>query len=160
MVTTGLYPPAIRSSGVINDPPPTPVRPMRMPTANPKKTIRGSMGAGNLRGRRRLGGGFVRARHGLERLLARRKLARHDLRDPVAAHAHAVEHVGRVHCPLLVRDDDELGPVRVPVDEAEEPVYVEIVQRRLDLVEDVERARPSQEYGKHEGERDERLLAA
>ena len=35
-----------------------------------------------------------------------------------------------------------------------------VVERRLDLVQDVERARPREEHGEHEGERDERLLAA
>ena len=35
-----------------------------------------------------------------------------------------------------------------------------VVERGLDLVQDVERARAREEHGEHEGERDERLLAA
>src|SRR5688572_3140238 len=46
--------------------------------------------------------------------------ARYHAGDAVAAHAHAVERVGGVHRSLLVRDDDELGPVRVAPDELEE----------------------------------------
>ncbi len=42
MATTGGYPPAMSSSGVMSDPPPTPVRPTSTPTARPKKMIRGS----------------------------------------------------------------------------------------------------------------------
>src|SRR5918999_27357 len=80
--------------------------------------------------------------------------------DAVAAHAHPVEGVGGVHRPLLVRDDDELGPVRVAADQLEEAVDVDVVERGLDLVQDVERARPGQEYGEHERQRHEGLLAA
>ena len=43
-----------------------------------------------------------------------REPPRDDLRDPVLAHRHAVEHVGRLHRPLLVGDDDELGVPGVP----------------------------------------------
>ena len=42
----------------------------------------------------------------------------------------------------------------------EEAVDVEVVERGLDLVEDVERARPGEEDGEQEGERGHRLLAA
>src|ERR687895_2077474 len=80
--------------------------------------------------------------------------------DAVAAHAHPVEGVGGVHRPLLVRDDDELGPVRVAPDELEEAVDVDVVERGLDLVQDVEGARAGQEDGEHERQRDEGLLAA
>src|SRR3954447_11342761 len=41
--TTGCIPITSTSSGVISDPPPIPVRPMRMPTPRPKATISGSM---------------------------------------------------------------------------------------------------------------------
>src|SRR5918999_3293831 len=86
--------------------------------------------------------------------------ARDHAGDAVAAHAHPVERVGGVHRPLLVRDDDELGPVRVAADQLEEAVDVDVVERGLDLVQDVERARPGQEDGEHERQRHERLLAA
>ena len=39
---------------------------------------------------------------------SRRRAAR---QDPVGAHRHAVEDVGRLHRPLLVRDDDELRAI-------------------------------------------------
>ena len=44
--------------------------------------------------------------------------------------------------------------------EREEAVDVEVVERGLDLVEDVERARPGEEHGEQERERGQRLLAA
>src|SRR5205814_3171787 len=46
----------------------------------------------------------------LERLV-RPELARHDLRNAVAAHAHPVQDVRGVHSALLVGDDDELRAV-------------------------------------------------
>src|SRR5262249_47080375 len=67
---------------------------------------------------------------------------------------------GRLHRPLLVRDDDELRAVRVLPQEADETADVRIVERRLDLVQEVERARPREEERKQEGDRAERLLAA
>ena len=42
-----------------------------------------------------------------------RQAPRDDLRDPVGAHRHAVEDVRGLHRLLLVRDDDELRPLRV-----------------------------------------------
>src|SRR5918994_3526711 len=64
------------------------------------------------------GGAFPGALRGLvggrERVILRRaagELARDHARDPVAAHAHAVQRVGGVHGSFLVRDDDELGAV-------------------------------------------------
>ena len=49
---------------------------------------------------------------------------------------------------------------RVGAQQLEEAVDVEVVQRGLDLVEDVERARPGQEHREQEGQRGHRLLAA
>ena len=45
-------------------------------------------------------------------------------------------------------------------EQVEEAVDVEVVERGLDLVEDVERARLGQEHGEQEGQRGHRLLAA
>src|SRR3954452_19653308 len=42
--TIGLVPMTSTSSGVISEPPPIPVRPMRTPTPRPKTTISGSTG--------------------------------------------------------------------------------------------------------------------
>ena len=47
-------------------------------------------------------------------------VARHDLRDPVASHRDAVEHVGGLHRALLVGDHDELRPVGVSAQELDE----------------------------------------
>src|SRR4051794_10094867 len=58
-----------------------------------------------------------------------------------------------------MRDDDELRAVREPAQDAEEAVDVQIVERRLDLVEDVERARLGEEDREQERERGQRLLA-
>ena len=101
----------------------------------------------------------ARSGRGRGALLAR-QAARDDLRDPVAAHRHAVEHVGGLHRPLLVGDHDELGPVGVAPQELDEPRDVRVVERRLDLVEEVERARLREEEREQERDRAERLLAA
>ena len=56
--------------------------------------------------------------------------------------------------------DDELGAVGVPAQEVEEAGDVEVVERGLDLVEDVEGARPGEKDREQEGDRGHRLLAA
>ena len=89
-----------------------------------------------------------------------RQPARDELRDAVAAHRHAVEHVGGLHRPLLVRDHDELRAVGVLAQQAGEAADVRVVERGLDLVEEVERARPREEEAEEERDRAERLLAA
>ena len=83
-----------------------------------------------------------------------------DLGHAVAAHADPVEDVGGVHRPFLVGDDDELGAVGEAADQLQEAVDVGVVEGGLDLVEDVEGARPGEEDGEDEGQRDQRLLAA
>src|SRR5581483_516637 len=88
-----------------------------------------------------------------------REAAGDDLRHAALSHADAVEHVGRVHGPLLVRDDHELGAIRKAPHELKEAVDVGVVQRRLDLVEDVEGRGPGEEDCEHECERDQGLLA-
>src|SRR5204863_4256823 len=82
-----------------------------------------------------------------------RQLPGDDLRDAVVAHRDAVEDVSRLHRALLVRDDDELGALRVAAQQAEEAVDVEVVERRLDLVEDVEGTRARQEDAEQESQR-------
>src|SRR5215207_1777872 len=99
------------------------------------------------------GGRFVRRSR-------RRQAARDHLGDAVAGHRDAVEAVGGLHRALLVRDDDELRAVGEAAQQRQEAVDVEVVERRLDLVEDVERARPGEEDREQEGERGHRLLAA
>src|SRR4051794_14807444 len=85
---------------------------------------------------------------------------RDDLRDAVAAHRHAVQRVGGLHRALLVGDDDELRAVGELAQERAEAADVRIVERRLDLVEEVERARPREEEREQERDRPHRLLAA
>src|SRR5215207_4465222 len=99
------------------------------------------------------GGRFVRRSR-------RRQAARDHLRDAVAGHRDAVEAVGGLHRALLVCDDDELRAVGEAAQQRQEAVDVEVVERRLDLVENVERARPGEEDREQEGERGHRLLAA
>src|SRR4051794_28693867 len=89
-----------------------------------------------------------------------RQAPRDDLRDAVAAHRDAVQHVGGFHRALLVRDHDELRAIRVLPQERDEAADVRVVERRLDLVEQIERTRARQEEREQERDRAERLLAA
>ena len=83
-----------------------------------------------------------------------------DLRDAVGAHRHAVEDIRGLHRPLLVRDDDELRAIGVAAQELDEAGDVRVVERGLDLVEEVEGARPREEEREEERDRAECLLAA
>src|SRR5207244_3290162 len=83
-----------------------------------------------------------------------------DLRDPVGAHRHAVEDIRGLHRPLLVRDDDELRAIRVAAQQLDEATDVRIVERGLDLVEQVERAWPCEEEREQERDRAKGLLAS
>ena len=89
-----------------------------------------------------------------------RKAPRDDLRDAVRAHRHAVEDIRGLHRPLLVRDDDELRAIGVAAQELDEARDVRVVERSLDLVQEVEGARPREEEREEERDRAERLLAA
>ena len=89
-----------------------------------------------------------------------REASRDDLRDAVGPHRHAVEDIGGLHRPLLVRHDDELRAIRVAAEELDEARDVRVVERCLDLVEEVEGARPREEEREEERDRAERLLAA
>ena len=83
----------------------------------------------------------------------------HDRRHAVAAHADAVEGVGDLHRLLLVRDDDELRAVAQLLEEGDEAAEVGVVERRLDLVHDVEGRGPRLEDRDEQRHRDERALA-
>ena len=89
-----------------------------------------------------------------------REAPRHDLRNAVRAHRHAVEDIRGLHRPLLVSDDDKLRPIGVAPEELDEARDVRVVERGLDLVEEVEGARPREEEREQERDRSERLLAA
>ena len=59
-----------------------------------------------------------------------------------------------------MRDHDELRPIRVAAQQLDEAADVRVVERRLDLVQEIERARPGEEQREEEGDRPQRLLAA
>src|SRR5439155_15328312 len=85
---------------------------------------------------------------------------RDDLGDPVGRHRDAVEDIRGLDRAFLVCDDDELGPVGEAPQQRDEPPDVRVVERRLHLVEQVERTRPREEEREEERDRPERLLAA
>ena len=89
-----------------------------------------------------------------------REAAETTCETPSGAHRHAVEDIRGLHRPLLVGDDDELRAVGVAAEELDEARDVRVVERSLDLVEEVERARPREEEREEERDRAERLLAA
>jgi hypothetical protein len=75
-------------------------------------------------------------------------------------HRDAIEHVGRLHRALLVADDEQLRLSPELVDQPEEAVQVDVVERGLDLVHHVEGRRPAAEHGEEEGQGGEAALAA
>ncbi len=89
-----------------------------------------------------------------------REAPRGDLGDALRAHRDAVEDVGRLHRALLVGDDDELRLTCVGAQQPGEAADVRVVEGSLDLVEEVEGARPGEEEREQEGDRAESLLAA
>src|SRR5215211_1361639 len=127
-------------------------KPVRSASSSPGPSVSPSRSA-HVRAmkRRRLRGG--------RGCLARRP-PRDDLRDAVGAHRDAVEGVGGLHRPLLVRDHDELRPIGEAAQELHEAADVRVVQGRFHLVEEVERRRSRQEDREQERDRCERLLAA
>src|SRR3954453_18780702 len=83
-----------------------------------------------------------------------------DRRDAVSAHGHAVERVADLHRALLVGDHEQLALCAELLVDLEQAAQVGVVERGLDLVEDVERRRPSLEQRDEEGDRDQRPPAA
>ena len=59
-----------------------------------------------------------------------------------------------------MRDDDELRAIGVPAQELDEARDVRVVERGLDLVQEVEGTRPREEEREEERDRTERLLAS
>src|SRR5690606_7389618 len=78
----------------------------------------------------------------------------------VAAHRHAVQGVGDLQRPLLVRDDDQLGVLAQLREDLQQPAEVDVVERRLDLVHDVERAGSRLEDRDQQRDGGQRPLAA
>ena len=75
-------------------------------------------------------------------------------------HRDAVQNVADAHRALVVRDDDELRLVKEFAHEVREAVDVRLVERRIDLVEDAERARPRAEDRQQQRHGRQRLLTA
>src|SRR6478736_6176420 len=60
--------------------------------------------------------------------------------DAIAAHGYTVQGVGDFHRALLVSDDDELGVIAQLAEDLDEAAEVDVIERGLDLIHDVERA--------------------
>ncbi len=85
----------------------------------------------------------------------------HQRRDPGLLHGHAVYGVGGFRGGArVVRDDDELRIRLEFVQHLHEAADVRVVERRVDLVEQTERARLRQENSEQKREGYERSLAA
>src|SRR5450631_4569686 len=84
----------------------------------------------------------------------------HDPGRPAGWHRDPVQHVTGFHRALLVRDDDELRLVAELVDEVEEAVQVDVVERGFDLVEEIEGRRAGAEHREQVRERGEGPLTA
>ena len=88
------------------------------------------------------------------------QLDRNQLRHARLLHRNPVQPIGDLHGLPAVGDDDELGVLLHALQHFHETPDVRVVQRRVDLVEDAERARLVLEDGEHQGDRGQRLLAA
>src|SRR5215470_12993944 len=84
----------------------------------------------------------------------------HDRGHAIVLHADPIQRVRGLHRPLLVRDDDQLRGVPQLLEDLQEALEVGVVERRLDLVQHVERRRPGPEDRHQEGDRRHRALAA
>ena len=78
--------------------------------------------------------------HLSEHLFDTRHIHRDDTRDTTLLHRDAVEGIGDLHRPLVVRDDDELRIVLEGVQHSDESLYVGVIEWSIDLVEYAERA--------------------
>src|SRR5688572_22441688 len=84
----------------------------------------------------------------------------HPLADALLLHRDAVELVGDRHRALGVRDHDELALLEELLHDQVEAAVVGLVQRRVDLVEDAERAGLALEDAHQQRDAGHRLLAA
>ena len=75
-------------------------------------------------------------------------------------HGRAVDVVGHFHRLVVVGDEDELGLVLDRLQEVEEAGQVDVVEGRVDLVQEAEGRRPVAEEGEQEGQAGQRFLAA
>ena len=74
-------------------------------------------------------------------------------------HGHPVERVRRLHRLLLMGHDEQLSGAAEVLDQLQEAAKVGIVERRLDLVHDVEGARTRLEHGEQERQRRQRTFS-
>src|SRR5713226_3544443 len=82
-----------------------------------------------------------------------------DGRYPGLLHRDAVDGVRGLHSPGVMRDDDELRQVFELGEQMHVAAHIGIVQRRIDFVQQTERARLREEDGKQERDRHEGPLA-
>src|SRR5262245_8556155 len=82
------------------------------------------------------------------------------LRNARLLHGNAVQAVGDLHGFAIVGNDDELRVLLHTTQHLDEPADVGIVERRVDLVEEAERARLVLEHAEHQCDGGQRLLAA
>src|SRR2546425_9609778 len=106
---------------------------------------------------RRMWGGWCR-----ESSLHRFHLAEapaHDGRNPRLLHRDAIHGIRGLHRPWIVRDHDELRLVLELRQQADVAAHVRVVERRVDLVEQAERARLGEEDREQQRDGDQRALA-
>src|SRR5215212_1407741 len=65
---------------------------------------------------------------------------RNELRDAQFLHRDAVESIGRLHRTAVMRHNDELAALRELAQHLAEAADVGLIQRRVHLIEDAERA--------------------
>src|SRR6185503_6271409 len=93
-------------------------------------------------------------------LLLRVQIDRDQGREARLLHGDAVEDVSRFHGLAVVSDDQELGLAGQFPENTEETVDVRVVEGRVDLVQDAERARPEVEDREEQGQPREGPLTA
>src|SRR5262245_40472666 len=82
------------------------------------------------------------------------------LRNARLLHGNAVQAVGDLHGFAVVGNNDELRVLLHTAQHLDEAADVGVVERRVDLVEQAERARLVLEHAEHQRDGGERLLAA
>src|SRR6056297_754040 len=88
------------------------------------------------------------------------EIDRHQTGDTGLLHGNAGELARHLHGDLVMRDEHELHLRRHFLDDVAEAADVGVVQRRIHLVEHAERRRVQLEYGEHQRDSGQCLLAA
>src|ERR1041385_8969772 len=84
---------------------------------------------------------------------------RHDLRNAGFFHGNAIKNRCGLHCSLAMGNDDELRGGAHIAHHLSEAVDIGLVERRLDFVEDAERARLVAKESDEQRQGSERLFA-